>query len=99
MNLKIKKVPLSDEEKRERATFYAEETGENVDIEAFVKRDIYDEFVDFKCLKSGYEEELEADILFELFFPEFEEYPILTCPKCGKDKFIPADICAKLKKK
>lgn len=36
--------------------------------------------------------ELEADMVFELFFPDFEEYPVLTCPKCGKESFVPKDI-------
>ena len=35
----------------------------------------------------------------EMFYPEFEEYPLLTCPKCGKGKFVPLDIYkAKTKK-
>lgn len=98
MKFKIKKIPLTEEEKRQRAEDYIEDTGEDVDIEAFVKSDVFEEFVDFKCLNCNNEAELEADIVFELFFPEFEEYPILTCPKCGKDKFVPKDIYEKLKK-
>lgn len=92
MKFTIKKVPISKEEKRERAEFFVEDTGQSVDVEAFVNSDVYDEFVDFKCLKCNHEEELEADIVFELFFPEFEDFPVLTCPKCGKDTFIPKDI-------
>lgn len=99
MKFTIKKVPVSKEEKRDRAEFFAEDTGQYVDIEAFVKQDIYDEFIDYKCLNCKYEEELEADIVLEMFYPEFEEYPLLTCPKCGKDKFVPLDIYnAKIKK-
>lgn len=92
MKFTIKKIPVSEEEKRERAEFFEEETGIHVDIEEFLKKDIYDEFIDFKCLSCKYQEELEADIVFELYFPEYEDYPILTCPKCGKDKFVPSDI-------
>lgn len=92
MKFTIKKVPISKEEKRERAEFFIEDTGQSVDVEAFVNSNVYDEFVDFKCLKCNHEEELEADIVFELFFPEFEGFPVLTCPKCGKDTFIPKDI-------
>ena len=99
MKFTIKKVPVSEEEKRDRAEFFMEDTGQYVDVEAFVKQDINDEFIDFKCLNCKHEEELEADIVFEMFFPEFEEYPILTCPKCAKDKFVPLDIYnAKFKK-
>lgn len=35
---------------------------------------------------------LEADIVFELFDEEFEEYPLLTCPHCGNETFIPTSI-------
>ena len=72
MKFTIKKVPISKEEKRERAEFFIEDTGQSVDVEAFVNSDIYDEFIDFKCLKCNHEEELEADIGFELFFSEFD---------------------------
>ncbi len=92
MKFTIKKVPLSEEEKRKRAEDFVEDTGEYVDIEAFVKQDVFDEYVDFKCLNCKKELELEADIVFELFFPDFEEYPVLTCPKCGKESFVPKDI-------
>ena len=99
MKFTIKKVHVTEEEKRDIAEFFMEDTGQYVDVEAFVKQDINDEFIDFKCLNCKHEEELEADIVFEMFFPEFEEYPILTCPKCGKDKFVPLDIYnAKFKK-
>ena len=73
MKFTIKKVPVSEEEKRDRAEFFAEDTGQYVDVEAFVKQDIYDEFIDYKCLNCKYEEELEADIVLEMFYPEFEE--------------------------
>ena len=99
MKFKTRKIPLTEEEKRDRAEFFAEFTGESVDIEAFVKKDVFDEFVDFKCLNCKNEQELEADIVFELFDPNFEEYPLQTCPKCGKDKFVPKDIYDQLTKK
>lgn len=99
MKFSIKKAPISEEEKRDRAEFFAEDTRQYVDVEAFVKQDIYDEFIDYKCLSCIYEEELEVDVVLEMFYPEFEEYPLLTCPKCGKGKFVPLDIYkAKTKK-
>ena len=68
MKFTIKKVPVSEEEKRDRAEFFMEDTGQYVDVEAFVNQDINDEFIDFKCLNCKHEEELEADIVFEMFF-------------------------------
>lgn len=50
MKFTIKKVPLSEEEKRQRAEDFVEDTGQYVDVEAFVKQDVFDEYVDFKCL-------------------------------------------------
>lgn len=99
MKFSIKKAPISEEEKRDRAEFFAKDTRQYVDVEAFVKQDIYDEFIDYKCLSCILQEELEADVVLEMFYPEFEEYPLLTCPKCGKGKFVPLDIYkAKTKK-
>ena len=55
MKFTIKKVPVSEEEKRDRAEFFMEDTGQYVDVEAFVKQDINDEFIDFKCLNCKHE--------------------------------------------
>lgn len=38
MKFTIKKIPVSEEEKRERAEFFEEETGVHVDIEEFLKK-------------------------------------------------------------
>ena len=57
----------------------------------FVKREVYDETVDLKCLNCFYEE-LNQD------WESIEEmwnginYPILYCPKCSKGKFVPLEI-------
>ena len=99
MKFTIKKIPVSEEEKRDRAEFFAEDTGQYVDIEAFVKQNIYDEFIDYKCLNCKYEEELEADIVFELFDEEIEDYPVLTCHFCGQETFVLKDIYTKINEK
>lgn len=88
----IKKIPLTYEEKIERAEEYNYYEDENIDPKEFAKRDIYEEYIDFKCDKCGYEEVCEADIILECFVPEFEEYPVLICPKCNDGDFIPKDI-------
>lgn len=54
MKFSIKKAPISEKEKRDRAEFFAEDTRQYVDVEVFVKQDIYDEFIDYKCLSCIY---------------------------------------------
>ena len=99
MRFKVKRKYLTEEEKRDRAERYnyAEEF-DQVDVEEFVKQDIYDEYIDFKCLDCKDEVELEADIVFELFNPEYEEYPVLICNECGGN-LVPLDIYNALKEK
>lgn len=74
-------------------------TGQKVNKEAFMKKEIFDEFVDFKCLNCQNEEELEADIVFELFDEEIEDYPVLTCHFCGQETFVLKDIYTKINEK
>ena len=64
---KINKIKLTDEQKRERAEFYNEYNAAfmpPVDVEEFIKRDIYDESVTFKCRKCGFENEIELKYIF-----------------------------------
>lgn len=57
----------------------------------FVKRDVYDETVDFKCLKCNYEEiNIDWEMIEEMW--DGTDYPILYCPHCNKPKFVPIDI-------
>jgi ribosomal protein S27E len=60
---------------------------------------IYDEFIEFKCLDCGKEVTLEAEIVFELFEPEFEEYPALICNDCSNGTIVPKDLYEELLKK
>ena len=57
----------------------------------FIKRDVYDETIDLKCLKCFYE---ETDVDWEMIEEGWdgEDYPILYCPKCSKPHFVPLDI-------
>lgn len=54
--------------------------------------DPYADVVQMKCLKCGYFEDVEADILFECFNYRKQPYPILCCPHCNNGDFIPLDI-------
>ena len=57
----------------------------------FVKREVYDETIDLKCLKCSYE---EHDVDWEMIEEGWDgiDYPRLYCPKCGKPHFIPLEI-------
>lgn len=53
--------------------------------------------VDMKCLGCGHEEEIPLDIFSELFDPEVEENPALTCPHCDRDLLVPKDVYDQIK--
>ena len=57
----------------------------------FVKREVYDETIDLKCLKCSYE---EHDVDWEMIEEGWDgiDYPKLYCPKCGKPHFVPLEI-------
>lgn len=107
MDLKFStiKKPISKKEKIERAKdfnyFNELKPGdlEYVNPEEFAKKEIYDEFIRFKCLNCKKEETLESDIVFELFDEDFEDFPVLTCPFCGEETYVPKDIFNELSKK
>jgi DNA-directed RNA polymerase subunit RPC12/RpoP len=45
-----------------------------------------------KCLKCGYEEELDLDEVLECQeMTENEDYAMF-CPNCGKERFVPKSI-------
>lgn len=60
-------------------------------VEEYVNKEIYDETIDFKCLKCDYEElDLDYEEIEEIW--DGKDYPKLYCPKCGKTQFVPIDI-------
>lgn len=101
------KRPLSEAEKRERATFYNDfmdpfEPDPNapvdVDVEEFVKREIFDETIILKCLNCGFQEEVDYDIVEECWDASASPYPESYCPKCNKPTVVPLDVYNRLKK-
>jgi hypothetical protein len=92
------KIKISDEEKNQRledyryALKYGFYFGPPVDIDDFIKRDIFDESVRFKCLSCGFEDNLEYDILLEMWDESVSDYPILYCNHCSKEKSVPIDV-------
>lgn len=53
--------------------------------------------IDMKCLECEYEEEIPLDIFSELFDPDVEENPALTCQKCDHDLLVPKDVYDQIK--
>ena len=64
----------------------------------FVKRTIYDETVDFKCIRCNYEENIDYEEVQELWDEDEKDYPKLYCPNCDKPYFVPLDIWNKKKR-
>ncbi len=93
------KKPVSEIEKRQRAEFYTDDTGFPVDVEAFVKKEIFDEYVEMKCLDCDYEETVDFDMLEEMMEFDDSDYPSLYCPSCNEGTMVPKDIHLKTKKK
>jgi|LGOV01.1.fsa_nt_gb hypothetical protein len=89
---------LSDKEKRQRAEEFNEfSTFDKVDVEEFVKKDIFDETIILKCLNCGFQEEVDYDIVSEMW-NEFEsDYPESYCMKCDKPDVVPLDVYNRIK--
>lgn len=71
----------------------------NIEKEAaliYIKNNLYKEKIILKCLKCGYEEEIDYEIVEECWMDG--PYPISYCPKCDKPQFVPLDIYNKKKK-
>ena len=99
---KIIKKALDVEQKRARALEYNEfdaTQDEEIDVEEFIKIEIYEDYIHFKCLKCDYEEIVEADIILECFNSRTEDYPVSYCPNCNKPKLVPIDVYEQIKAK
>lgn len=99
MNLKYRiiRIPLSKEEKLARVSRYISDTGSPVDIDAFVNKDVFDEYVEMKCLNCGHEETLDFDMLQEMMQLYDTDYPEDFCPKCDHG-MVPKDLYFQFKK-
>ena len=98
------KTPLTIEEKRERVQFYNKmvkdgyEFGPLINEEEFIKQDIFEEYVEMKCLKCGYSETVEYEFMQEIEEMHGLDYPEVYCGKCNKGTMVPLDIYNQLKK-
>jgi len=88
---------LSVEEKRERAQDYNEFEVDQVDIDEFVKKDIFDETVILKCLNCAFQEEVDYDFISEYWDESVSKYPESYCPKCNMPKVVPLDVYNRIK--
>ena len=94
-----KKIPISEEEKRIRVEDYNYFKNANIDVEEFVKKEIYDEYVELICLKCGHKDEIEYDLLLEMFEFIDCDIPELECPFCRGGTVIPSQFLDEYKKK
>lgn len=90
---------LTVQEKRQRAEEFNEffEGFETVDVEAFVKKDIFDETIILKCLHCGFQEEVDYDIISECWDEFDSDYPESYCAKCNKPEVVPLDVYNRIK--
>lgn len=95
-----KKRYLTDDEKRKRAIEFNEFCLdiEKVDVEEFVKREIFDETIELKCLDCGFQEEIDYDIVSECWNSFMSDYPVSYCPKCNTGDVVPLDVYNRIKK-
>jgi len=95
-----KKRYLTDDEKRKRAIEFNEFCldFEKVDVNEFVKREIFDETIELKCLDCGFQEEIDYDIVSECWDSFMSDYPVSYCPKCNTGDVVPLDVYNRLKK-
>ena len=94
-----KKIPISEEEKRMRVEDYNYFENANIDVEEFVKKEIYDEYVELICLKCGHKDEIEYDLLLEMFEFIDCDIPELECPFCRGGTVIPIQFLDEYRKK
>ena len=85
--------------KKQRVRDYNEFEGDNIDEEEFVKREIFDEYVELICLKCGHKDEIEYDLLLEMFEFDDVDVPELECPFCRGGTVIPTQFLDEYKKK
>ncbi|MBU1145046.1 MAG: hypothetical protein KJ971_04230 [Firmicutes bacterium] len=89
---------LTDDEKRERALDYNRfDDFDQVDVDEFVKKVIFDETIILKCLNCGFQEEVDYDIVSECWDDSESDYPESYCMKCNKPKVVPLDVYNKKK--
>lgn len=91
---------LTDEEKRKRAIEFNEYALdiEKVDVDEFVKQEIFDETIELKCLNCGFQEEIDYDIVSECWDSFMSDYPVSYCPKCNIGDVVPLDVYNRIKK-
>jgi RNase P subunit RPR2 len=88
---------LSDDEKRQRAEEYNEYAFDKVDVEAFIRKDIFDETIILKCLNCGFQEEVDYDIISEIWNEFQSDYPESYCANCNKPDVVPLDVYNRIK--
>lgn len=61
-------------------------------ITEFLAKDVFDESVEFKCIKCKKTFEIEMDIFEEIFYPMNNECPETNCQFCSKGTAVPIKV-------
>lgn len=81
---------------------YKDEIDFRYGIENYLNDDIYEEFVNFKCIDCGYEEMVDYEIATEMMYYAGDDYPIMDCVECSakrkEGQMVPIDIYNEMKK-
>lgn len=88
---------LTEDEKRQRAIEYNEVAFNHVNVDDFVKKDIFDKTIILKCLNCGFQEKIDFDIVSECWYEFQSNYLEPYCIKCNKSNVVPLDVYNRLK--
>lgn len=66
--------------------------------ETFLASEIYDDYVRFKCLKCGYEQDVELEEIQWLLEDNDHDSFRTYCQECNRPQWVPIDLYKKLKK-
>ena len=91
------------EEKLKNVKYNKEGIEFEIGIEKYLNTDIYEEYVNLKCVDCGYEEMVDYEIATEIMYYAGDDYPIMECVKCNSKRkvgqMVPVEIYNELKQK
>lgn len=74
---------------KKRLELKSRRTGEYVEYDGVRE---YTEVVDMGCVRCGYEESVDADMVFECWEMCGGPFPAFDCPRCGHGTMIPRQV-------
>jgi uncharacterized protein YlaI len=94
-----RKIRLTQNEKLKRYNDFVKYEGfASCKKEEFLAKDVYEEFLDVKCLNCDFNNELDYDEVSYEWLETKDSYPIFYCNECHQPKLVPIDVYNRLKK-